>query len=193
MPWNPAELRSAARARYRRPRGPQLARRSPAARDGRAHEIQRASPAALPHRPLHADPCLLPRTASERTPPPSCLYGLTNAGGGLVEQFLVGYGQVMSTFPSTRLAVAQLLSRCNIKMRADMQERVLRSCAGLYQQLLADGEWSVCAGAMQSFQHFVQFMPYPVESIQVPLYSSLYPLHLHHSSSSSSGAALLRV
>jgi hypothetical protein len=82
-------------------------------------------------------------------------------------QFLVGYGQVMSTFPSTKPAVAQFLARCHVRLRADLQERVLRSCAGLFQQLLADGDWTVCAETMQSFQHFAQFIPYPLDSIQV--------------------------
>lgn len=93
----------------------------------------------------------------------------------LSNQFLVAYGQVMSNFPSTKAAVAQFLARCSIKLRTDIQERVLRSCAGLYQQLLADGEWSVCAEAMQSFVHFVQFFPYPLESIQV--YFLSYPIY----------------
>ncbi len=78
---------------------------------------------------------------------------------------LVGYGQVMSTFPLTKPAVAQFLARCHVRLRADLQERVVRSCAGLFQQLLAD--WTVCAETMQSFQHLAQFIPYPLESIQV--------------------------
>jgi hypothetical protein len=73
----------------------------------------------------------------------------------------------MSTFPSTKAPVAQLLARCNAKLRPDLQDRVVRSCAGHFQQLLADGDWTVCAEAMQSFKHFVQFVPYPLESIQV--------------------------
>jgi len=82
-------------------------------------------------------------------------------------QFLQGYAHMISMFPSTKPAVAQLLAHCNVKLRADMQDRLLRTCASLFQQLLADGDWTVCAQTMQSFQHFAQFMPYPVESIQV--------------------------
>jgi hypothetical protein len=96
-------------------------------------------------------------------------------GGGPGGQFLVGYGQVMSTFPSTKPAVAQFLARCHVRLRADLQERVVRSCAGLFQQLLADGDWTVCAETMQSFQHFAQFIPYPLESIQVRHNTRLSP------------------
>jgi hypothetical protein len=79
----------------------------------------------------------------------------------------MGYGQMMSKFPSTKPAVAQFLARCNVKLRVDLKDRVLRSCAGLFQQLLADGDWTVCAEAMQSFRHFAQSTPYPIEDMQV--------------------------
>ncbi len=70
---------------------------------------------------------------------------------------MVGYGQVMSTFPLTKPAVAQFLVRCHVRLRVDLQELVVRSCTGLFQQLLADGDWTVCAETMQSFQHFAQY------------------------------------
>lgn len=97
----------------------------------------------------------------------------------MLPNFLVGYGQVMSTFPSTKPAVAQFLARCHVRLRADMQDRVLRSCAGLFQQLLADGDWTVCAETMQSFQHFAQFIPYPLESIQGLLSSECRTMLIH--------------
>jgi len=98
----------------------------------------------------------------------------------LLPNFLQGYAHMISMFPSTKPAVAQLLAHCNVKLRADMQDRLLRTCASLFQQLLADGDWTVCAQTMQSFQHFAQFMPYPVESIQGLLSSECRALLIHY-------------
>ncbi|KAL6076579.1 hypothetical protein QOT17_002706 [Balamuthia mandrillaris] len=75
----------------------------------------------------------------------------------MLANFLQGFFQLGPAQPQCMPMIAQFVEKCAQVQLPDtkLQERILRSCAGLFHLLFADSRWPV---VMQTFQSFCEFL-----------------------------------